>query len=80
MPSSYLKQDQSKTKCPVWSVGKRALKKLCINSQFGYCAQAWINRSRNQQKNRIHEKALRFVYNNKNSTLKELLTKEKSEV
>ena len=57
-----------------------ALKKLCINSQFGYWAQAWINRSRNHEKNRIHEKALRFVYNNKNSTLKELLTKEKSVV
>ena len=30
------------------------------------------------KKNRIHEKALRFVYNDKNSTLKELFTKEKS--
>ena len=59
---------------------KRALKKLYINSQFGYCAQAWINHSRKHEKNRIHAKALRFVYNNKNSTLKELLTKEKSVV
>ena len=30
------------------------------------------------KKNRIHEKALKFVYNDKNSTLKELFTKEKS--
>ena len=29
-------------------------------------------------KDRIYEKALRFVYNDKNSTLKELFTKEKS--
>ena len=64
----------------MWSVRKRALKKLCINSKFGYCAQAWINHSRNHEKNRIQEKVLRSVYNNKDSTLKELLTKEKSVV
>ena len=29
-------------------------------------------------KNRIHEKGLRFVCNDRNSTLKELLTKERS--
>ena len=62
----------------MWSGGKSALKKLCINSQFGYCAQVWINRSRNHEKNRIHEKAPRFENKKKNSTLKELLTKEKS--
>ena len=31
-----------------------------------------------KKKNRIHEKALRFVYNDKNSTLKELFTQDKS--
>ena len=30
------------------------------------------------KKNRIHEKAQRFVYIDKNSTLKELFTKDKS--
>ena len=30
------------------------------------------------QKNGIDDKALRFVYNDRNSTLKELLTKDKS--
>ena len=30
------------------------------------------------ERNTIHEKALRFVYNDKNSTLKKLFTKEKS--
>ena len=30
------------------------------------------------KKNRIHEKALRFVCNDKNTTLKELFTKDKS--
>ena len=57
-----LKQVYSKTKCPVWSGGKSTLKKLCINSQFGYCAQVWINRSRNHERNRIHEKAPRFYF------------------
>ena len=31
-----------------------------------------------KKKNRIHEKALRLVYNDKNSILKELFTKDKS--
>ena len=52
---------------------KRTSKKLCINSQIGYCPLAWMKKS-----SRIHEKALRFVYNDKNSTLKELFTKDKS--
>ena len=30
------------------------------------------------EKNRLHEKALRFVYNDRSSTLKELLTKDKT--
>ena len=33
---------------------------------------------KSMQKNGIDDKALRFVYNDRNSTLKELLTKDKS--
>ena len=55
---------------------KRTSKKLCIKSQIGYFPLVWIKKSR--QKNRICEKALRFVDNDRNSTLKELLTKGKS--
>ena len=55
---------------------KRASKKLCMNSQNGYCRCVYMKKSR--QKNGIHDKALRFVYNDRNSTLKELLTKDKS--
>ena len=56
---------------------KRTSKKLCINSPIRYCPQVWMKK-KTRQKNRIHEKALRFVYNGRNSTLKELLTKHKS--
>ena len=54
---------------------KMTSKKLCINSQIGYCPLAWIKKSR--KINRIHEKVLRFVYNDRNFTVKELLTKDK---
>ena len=60
--------------CRVQNIG--ISEKLCINSQIGYCPLVWMKKK--QKKNRIHEKALRFVYNDRNSTLKELLTKDKS--
>ena len=56
---------------------KRTSKKLCINSQIGYCPLVWMKK-KVANKNRIHEKVLRFVYNDQNSTLKELFTKDKS--
>ena len=37
-----------------------------------------MDRKKKERKNRIHKKALRFVYNDRNSTLKELLTKDGS--
>ena len=37
-----------------------------------------MDENKSRQKNRTHEKALRFVYNDRNSTLKELVTKHKS--
>ena len=54
--------------------------KAFINSQFGYCPLIWMNHSRtlNNRINRIQERALRIVYNDRKSTFSELLTKDKS--
>ena len=57
---------------------KQTSKKLYINSQIEYCPLVWIEKKKKKKKNRIHKKALRFVYNDRNSTLKELLTKDRS--
>ena len=48
-----------------------------------YKLKNWVSSSsidgkKADKKNRIHEKALRFVCNDKNTTLKELFTKDKS--
>ena len=59
---------------------ERIIMKAFINSQFGYCPLVWMNHSRklNNRINRIHERALRVVYNDENSTFDELLTKDNS--
>ena len=46
-----------------------------ITSQFGYCPLVWMFHSRelNNRINRIHERSLRIVYNDKQSTFHELL-------
>ena len=51
-----------------------------ITSQFGYCPLIWMCHNRNAQKqiNRIHERALRIVYNDNNSSFEDLLTKSGS--
>ena len=51
-----------------------------INAQFGYCPLVWMFHSRtlNNRINRIHERALRIVYNDENSTFNELLKKDGS--
>ena len=51
-----------------------------ITSQFGYCPLVWMFHSRglNNRINRIHERALRLVYNDTQSTFAELLSKDKS--
>ena len=51
-----------------------------ISSQFGYCPLVWIFHSRelNNRINRIHERSLRIVYNDKQSTFEELLERDKS--
>ena len=54
--------------------------KAFIQSRFGYCPLIWMCHSRalNTRINRIHERALRMVYNDYTSTFKMLLDKDKS--
>ena len=51
-----------------------------ISSQFSYCPLVWMFHSRtlNNQINRIQQRALRIVYNDKNSSFNELLLKDGS--
>ena len=58
----------------------RVLMKAFIESQFGYCPLIWMFHSRKQNNviNRIHERALRIVYKDHNSTFQELLNKDNS--
>ena len=51
-----------------------------VNSQFNYCPVIWMCHSRalNNKINRLHERFLRMIYNDKASTFKELLEKDNS--
>ena len=48
-------------------------------SQFSYCPPAWICHSRtlNNKINKVYEKALRLVYEDRRSTFEELLNIDK---
>ena len=50
------------------------------NSQFSYCPLIWMchNRTPNRKINRIHERCLRIIYNDKQSSFKMLLEKGSS--
>ena len=53
-------------------------KKLLMNSffmsQFNYCQLIWMchNRTKNSKINRVHERCLRFLYNDKNDLLEKV--------
>ena len=51
-----------------------------ILSQFSYCPLIWMVHSRklNHRINKIHERALRIVYNDHQCTFEELLEKDNS--
>ena len=51
-----------------------------ILSQFGYCPLVWIFHSRklNNRINRLHERSLRLVYQDEESSFEELLSKDGS--
>jgi len=59
---------------------RKIIMKAFILSQFGYCPLVWMFHSRklNHRINRIHERALRIVYKDNESTFKELLDKDDS--
>ena len=51
-----------------------------IMLQFSYCPLIWMCHSRtsNNQINKLHERALRLVYNDKSSSFRELLERDNS--
>ena len=54
---------------------RRSLMKAFVISQFNYCPLIWMfhNRALNNRINKIHKRALRLVYQNKNLSFNELL-------
>ena len=54
--------------------------KTFIASEFGYCLLVWMFHSRklNSRVNKLHERALRIVYQDYASSFTELLEKDKS--
>ena len=57
---------------------KRTLMKAFLESQFVYCPLMWMfcKRSSNTRINHLHERALRMVYNNNESTFEDLPKKD----
>ena len=63
------------------SIGKRRiLMNAFFKSQFSYCPLIWMccNRSINNKIDRLHERSLRIVYNNKTSDFSQLWEKDGS--
>ena len=58
----------------------RILMRSFIISQFNYCPLIWMieNRGLNDKINRIHERALRIVYDDYIFSFEDLLSKDKS--
>ena len=58
----------------------RIIMKAYVSSQFAYCPLIWMSHSRqiNYKINKLHERALRIVYNDHFSSFEELLSKDKS--
>ena len=59
---------------------RRILFKAFIESQFKYCPLVWMfhGRQTNDKINKLHERALRIVYNDTITSFEELLIKDKS--
>ena len=61
-----------------------AKRRLLVNaffySQFNYCQLVWMchNQTNNNKINRLHERCLRLIYNDKKSSFKDLLQKDRS--
>ena len=66
---------------PYMDFAKRCLLvNVFFYSQFNYCQLVWMchNRTNNNKINRLHERCLRLIYNDKKSCFKELLEKDGS--
>ena len=59
---------------------RRILMNVFFKAQFNYCPVIWMNHSRglNNKINRLHERYLRIIYNDKRSNFEELLNKDNS--
>ena len=59
---------------------RRIIMNAFITSQFGYCPLVWMfhSRSANNKINKIHERALRAIYDDYSSSFSQLLCKDKS--
>ena len=80
----YIKRWEKKASCPCPSYKEHVYKprinmRSFIISQFSYCPLIWMCRSRNinNQKIKLHERALRLNYNNESSSFWELLEWDK---
>ena len=59
---------------------RRILMNSFFRSQFNYCPLIWMchNRTNNRKINRLHERCLRIIYNDKQSSFIKLLEKDNS--
>ena len=59
---------------------RRLLLKSFVETQFGYCLLVWMFHGReiNRKINHIHERSIRIVYREYNSSFKNLLKKDNS--
>ena len=59
---------------------RRNLMNAFFKAQFSYCPAVWMfhSRSLNNKINRLHERCLRIIYNDKHSNFEELLVKDNS--
>ena len=59
---------------------RRLLVNAFFSSQFNYCPLIWMCRNRivNNRINRLHERCLRIIYNDKHISFEELLEKDKN--
>ena len=64
----------------IGTIKKRIQMNVFFKSQFNYCPLVWMcrNRSLNTKINRLHERCLRIVYNDKKSNFNKLLVKDDS--
>ena len=61
-------------------VKRRLIVNAFFYSQFNYCQLVWMchNRTNNNKVNRLHERCLRLIYNDKKSSFEDLLQKDGS--